>query len=118
LELAEDDDTDLPDVEVQCDAQRAVLEFQQLVCLRRGEAFDVGDPVAGVGDDTDLFTRDLGRVRRDVALESTPDLIGGDGQLGHLGFLTSGRTVSYRGTRTRRGTGQIMTDPRGRFGRR
>jgi hypothetical protein len=38
------------DVEVERQAQGAVLELEQLVGHRRGQALDVGDAVAGVGD--------------------------------------------------------------------
>src|SRR5262249_53172318 len=62
---------------------RAVGELQQLVGHRRGQALDMGDAVARVGDNADLLAGNLGRVRRDEALESATDLVGGDGQLGH-----------------------------------
>jgi hypothetical protein len=45
------------DVEVEREAQRAVLELEELVGHRRGQALDVRDAVAGVGDATDLFAR-------------------------------------------------------------
>ena len=54
-EVTEDDDADLADVEVQGEAQRAVLEAQQLVGHGRRQALDLGDAVAGVGDVPDLF---------------------------------------------------------------
>ena len=56
---------------------------QQLVGHRRGQALDVGDAVAGLGDDADLLARDLRRVGRDVALQRAADLVRGDRQLGH-----------------------------------
>ena len=49
-EVTEDDDTDLAGVEVQRDAERAVLELQQLVGHRRRQTGDAGDAVAGLGD--------------------------------------------------------------------
>src|SRR5262249_20404531 len=82
-EVAEDHHADLADVEVQRDTERAVGELQQLVGQRRGQALDMGDAVARVGDNADLLAGNLGRVRRDEALESATDLVGGDGQLGH-----------------------------------
>src|SRR5690606_22164886 len=82
-EVAEHHHTDVPDVEVQRDAERAVLELQQLVGHRRGQPLDVRDTVAGVGDDADLLLGDLRLVRGDVALERAADLLGRDGQLGH-----------------------------------
>ena len=81
--VAEDDDADLADVEVQRDAEGAVLELEQLVGHRRGQALDVGDTVTGLGDDADLLAGDLRRVGRDVALQRATDVVRGDGQLGH-----------------------------------
>ena len=49
-EVTEDDDADLADVEVQREAEGAVLELEQLVGHRRGQALDVRDAVAGLGD--------------------------------------------------------------------
>ena len=54
VEVAEDDDTDLAGVEVQGEAQRAVLELEQLVGHRGGQTGDTGDAVAGLGDRADL----------------------------------------------------------------
>ena len=71
-------DTDLAHVEVQREAEHAVLELEQLVGHRRGQALDAGDAVAGLGDGADLLAGDLRGVRRDVALERAPDLIRGD----------------------------------------
>src|SRR6185312_11945302 len=82
-EFAEHHDADLTDVEVERHAERAVLELEQLVGHRRGQPLDLGDAVTRVGDDTDLFTGDLRRVGRDVALKGAADLVRGDGQLGH-----------------------------------
>ena len=76
LEGTQDHHADRPDVEVQRHAQGAVGELQQLVRHRRGQSLDVGDAVAGVGDDPDLFAGRLGRVRRDVALQCAADLVG------------------------------------------
>src|SRR5690606_2365533 len=55
-EVTEDDDTDLVDVEVERDAEGAVLELEQLVGHGRGQTLDVGDSVAGVDDAADLFS--------------------------------------------------------------
>ena len=46
-ELAEDDGADLAHVEVEREAERAVLELQQLVGHGRGQALDLRDAVAG-----------------------------------------------------------------------
>src|SRR6266545_1216161 len=84
--VAEHHDADLAHIEVQRDTEGAVVELQQLVGHRRGQPLDVGDAVTRVGDDTDLLAGDLRRVRRDIALQGTKDLVGGDGQLGHPHF--------------------------------
>ena len=55
VEVTEDDDADLAGVEVQGEAEGAVLELEQLVGHRRGQAADAGDAVAGLGDGADLF---------------------------------------------------------------
>ena len=77
-ELTEDDDADLADVEVQREAERAVLELEQLVGHGRGQALDVGDAVAGVGDAADLFARRPCRARRtDTKLSSASRISSG-----------------------------------------
>ena len=58
-EVAEDDGADLADVEVQRQAEDAVLELEQLVGHGRGQALDVGDAVAGLGDGADLLAGDV-----------------------------------------------------------
>src|SRR5690606_7044155 len=55
VELTQDDDTDLAHVEVQRQAQRAVLEAQQLVRHDAGQALDLRDAVTGQDDATDLL---------------------------------------------------------------
>ena len=83
-ELAEHDGADLADVEVQRQAEGAVLELEQLVGHRGGQALDARDAVTGLGDVPDLFA--LGGVRLvggDEALERVPDLLRPDGELGH-----------------------------------
>ena len=83
LLLAEDDHADLADVQVQGQAQRAVLEPEQLVGHRRGQPLDAGDAVTGLGDRADLLARDLRRVGRDVVVQRGADLVRGDRQLSH-----------------------------------
>ena len=84
VEVTEDDDADLAGVEVQGDAQGAVLELQQLVGHRRGQALDAGDAVTGLGDGADLFLAGrLGLVVRDEPLERVPDLLRTDRELRH-----------------------------------
>src|SRR5690606_1277408 len=87
-EIAQDNDTDLPDIQVQCQTTRAVLELQQLVRHRRGQAGDMGDAVATVDDGPDLLTRGALRlVRLDEALKRVPALVRPDRQLRHLFFV-------------------------------
>src|SRR5690606_10445731 len=85
LEVTEDDDTDLAHVEVERDTARAVLELQQLVRHRRGQAGDMGDAVAAVDDGPDLLAgRAFRLVGLDEALKRVPDLVRPDRQLRHL----------------------------------
>ena len=85
VEVTEDDDTDLAGVEVQGEAQRAVLELQQLVGHGRGQTGDPSDAVAGLGDRADLFlARRLGLVVGDVLLQCVADLLRTDRKLRHL----------------------------------
>jgi hypothetical protein len=89
-ELTEDDDADLVDVEVERQAQRAVLELEELVGHRRGQALDVRDAVAGVGHATDLFARGCaGLVGPDVAVQGVPDLVRTDRELRHVLIFSS-----------------------------
>jgi hypothetical protein len=55
VELAEDDDADLADVQVERQAPDAVLELEQLVGHGRGQPLDPGDAVTALGDGADLF---------------------------------------------------------------
>jgi hypothetical protein len=85
LEVAEDDDTDLAGVEVQRQAERAVLELEELVGHRRGQPADASDAVAGLGDRADLFPAGgLGLVVGHEALQRVPDLVRTDRKLRHL----------------------------------
>src|SRR5690606_36583566 len=69
-ELAEHHDTDLPYVEVQRDAERAVLELEQLVGHRRGQPLDPGDAVSGLDHGADfLADRRRGLVRLDEGVQ-------------------------------------------------
>ena len=85
VEVTEDDDTDLAGVEVQRDAERAVLELQQLVGHRGGQAGDAGDAVTGCRDGADLLLAGGRRlVVVDVLLERVPDLLRTDRKFGHV----------------------------------
>ena len=88
VEVTEDDDADLAGVEVQRDAQRAVLELQQLVGHRRGQAGDARDAVTGGRDGADLLLAGRRRlVVVDVLLERVADLLRTDRQLRHVPCL-------------------------------
>src|SRR5690606_27102747 len=83
-ELAEDDDTDLADVQVLREAERAVLEAQQLVGHHAREALDAGDAVRGVRDAAHLLGGSfLGLVGLHEAVQCGPDLVRPDRQLSH-----------------------------------
>ena len=109
--VTEDDHTDVADVEVQRDTQRAALELEQLVGHGARQALDTRDAVAGLRHDADLFARGLGRVRRDVVLDRTADFVCRDRQLCHQSSSVctcSGLSVVVRcqvcvSSRTRRG---------------
>src|SRR5690606_21639176 len=81
-------DADFAGVEVQGNAQRAVLELEQLVRHRRRQATDAGDAVAGLRHGADLFAAgSLGLVAGNDALERVPDLVRTDGKLRHHSSL-------------------------------
>ena len=81
--IAQENDTDLTDVEVEGQAKQATLELQQLVGHRRVQALDASDAVTGLDDSSDLFASGLRRVRRDVPLDRIPDFLRPDRQLRH-----------------------------------
>src|SRR6478672_1192272 len=84
-EVTEDDDADLVDVEVQREAERAVLELEQLVGHGRGQTLDVSDAVTGVGDAADLFAGGrAGLVGLDERVQCVADLLRTDRKLRHV----------------------------------
>ena len=83
VHLTEDDRADGVLVEVESQAERAVLELEQLVHGRSGQARHAGDAVADLHDPTDLLGADRRGVVLDVALERPGDLAGVDRQLCH-----------------------------------
>ena len=84
-EVTQDDDTDLADVEVQREAERAVLELEQLVGHGRGQTLDARDAVRRLGDDADLFGLAGARgVLGDELLQRVADLLGTDGEFRHV----------------------------------
>src|SRR5690606_29297481 len=89
-ELTEDDGTDLALLEVEGEAEGAVLELQQFVGHGRRKTLDLCDAVAGKGDRTDLLARGRVRlVRLDEILQRVPDLLRPDRELRHLSSLLS-----------------------------
>jgi hypothetical protein len=88
--LTEDDDADLPHLEVQRETQRAVLELQQLVRHGARESLDLGDAVHRLQDAADLLARARARVvGLDELVQRVADLLRTDRQLRHLASLLS-----------------------------
>jgi hypothetical protein len=84
VEVTEDDDADLAGVEVQRDAEGAVLELQQLVRHRGRQAGDAGDAVGALGDRADLLLAGgLGLEVLDVLRQRVADLLRTDRELRH-----------------------------------
>ena len=84
VEVTEHDDADLAGVEVQGDAQGAVLELQQLVGHRGREAGDPGDAVGALRDGADLLLAGrLGLEVLDVLRQRVADLLRTDRELRH-----------------------------------
>src|SRR5665811_2576179 len=82
--VAQDDDADLADVEVERDTADAVLELEQLVGHRRRQAFDTGDAVTRGEDRADLLAGGGGWVEvRDELVQCRPDLVRVDRQFRH-----------------------------------
>ena len=83
-EVTEDDGADLALVEVHGQAQRPVLETQQLVRHGAGQALDVRDTIGRFDDVTHLFG---GHVRRTVGLhegvQCSADFLRGDAEVSH-----------------------------------
>ena len=83
-EVTEDDGTNLTPVEVHGQAQRPVLETQQLVCHGARQALDVGNTIGRFDDVTHLFG---GHVRRTVGLhegvQCSADFLRGDAEVSH-----------------------------------
>ena len=113
-EVAEDDDADVGDVEVERDAERAVGELEQLVRHRRGQALDVGDAVTGVDDAADLFAGGRTRlVGLDEGVQRVPDLLRTDRKLRHVVFSSVSSRVTGRWLIRAGGWGASGTHGRG-----
>src|SRR4029079_11463062 len=70
-------------VEVERQAQRAVLEFEELVDRRAGEARDARDSVADLEHPANLGDLDGGREALEILAQRGGDVRSTDGQLGH-----------------------------------
>jgi hypothetical protein len=89
-ELTEDNDTDFAGVEVLGQAQDAVFETQQLVRHGGGKALHTCDAIAGGGYAANFNA--LGRsgfVGCRELVQCITDVVGVDGQFGHLQSLLS-----------------------------
>ena len=82
-ELTEDHGADAVLVEVQCDAEDAAGELEQLLGHHRGQTLDVGDAVTGVDDGADLFAIGIRGEGGDVVLDRALDVSSRDSQLCH-----------------------------------
>ena len=83
VDVAEDHGADRLLVEVERQAERAVLELEQLVDRGVGQARTPGDAVADLEDAADLRGLDVGLEALEVLAERRGDVVGVDGQLGH-----------------------------------
>src|SRR5690606_15464071 len=96
--VAEDDGADRVLVEVQREADRAVLELEQLVHRGVGQTRHAGDAVADLGHPADGagLERAVGTVQ--VVLDRRGDVGGGDGEFCHgpLSLLRSGAVSQSR----------------------
>ena len=96
--VAEHDGADRLLVEVEGEADGAVLELEQLVDRRAGQPGDAGDAVADLGDAADLLGFRRGGEVADVARERGGDVVGVDRELRHrwgsfVFFVWSGTVV-------------------------
>ena len=89
LGVAEHDGADRLLVEVEREADRAVLELEQLVDGGVGQAADTGDAVADLGDAADGAGLDVGVEAVEVLLDRRRDVGSGERELCHV-------CVSYR----------------------
>ena len=89
-EVTEDDDADFADVEVLGEAQRTVFEAKQLVRHDRGKALNTGDAVTCGCYTANLYALCVsGFVGRRELVQRITDVVGVDGQFGHLQSLLS-----------------------------
>ena len=85
VDVAEDDGADRGLVEVEGEADAAVLELEQLVHPGVGKSRHPGDAVADLGDTSHRAGFERGRVALEVGLQRRGDVGGGQGQFSHVG---------------------------------
>ena len=89
-EVTQDNHTNIAGIQVLCEAEGAVFETKQLIRHHRGKALDASDTVGGRYNSTHLNTFCIaGFVRRCKLVQRITDIIGIDGQFGHLVSLLS-----------------------------
>ena len=101
--VAEDDGADRVLVEVQGQADGAVLELEQLVHGAVGQAADAGDAVADLGDAADGAGLERRLEALEVLLERRGDVAGGEGEFCHGCLCLRSVSVPRGGTSTGRG---------------
>ena len=84
VDVAEDDGADRRLVEVEGEADRAVLELEQLVDGGVGKARHAGDAVADLGDAADRARLERRREALEVLLQRRGDVGGGKGEFCHV----------------------------------
>ena len=95
LGRAEHDRADRLLVEVECEAERAVLELEQLVHTRLRQPGDVGDAVADLGHAAHRLGLDRRVEAFEVLAQRRDDVVGVDRELCHWGpFLVPTTTTS------------------------
>ena len=75
LEVTEDHRADAVLVEIECDAEHAAGELQQLLGHHRRQTLDVGNTVTRVDDRADLLALGLGLEAGDILLDCPLDVI-------------------------------------------
>ena len=94
--VAEHDGADRVLVEVERETDRAVLELEQLVDGRVGQARHAGDAVADLGDAADGARLERGLEAVEVLLERRRDVGGGEGELSHVCVSPTGGSSAGR----------------------
>ena len=82
--LSEDHHSEVLFVDVEGDSDQATGKLEQLGRHDIGQALDAGDAVGDGGDVSDGLLVDLRLPARKLLLEGLGDLVGSDGQIGHM----------------------------------